>query len=177
LSGDTVYWKRFEHQLLLLLADGIGHGYRAHLASMSVREQLVEMPFEDPAVMLEKVDRAIRPNPGVSACLALVDLNSGQLQCAGVGNVLACIIGVKDMKIMSRDGMLGQNMRRAQSKDVQLHASDRFLMASDGVSERVYQGGNRRRLSMAPECAVDYVIQDYGKDHDDASCLIFGLGR
>jgi serine phosphatase RsbU (regulator of sigma subunit) len=90
---------------------------------------------------------------------------------AGIGNTVIRRFGSAETRLVSQDGVLGQNMRTPHQQSLQLEPGDLVLLYTDGVSDR---------FSTDDYPALDYhsveevsrnVVQRFGKSHDDAACV------
>jgi phosphoserine phosphatase RsbX len=173
VSGDLPFWKEQGEELLVGVADGIGHGPRAHGAVQTLLKALEGTLAEDPVALLKVLDKAIRPSPGLAISLGWLNRSSGSFRFSGVGNVFACTVTKEGLKrLVSCDGMLGQNLRSPMLQEMDLSPGDRVIMASDGIKERFYTQAQERRLRYPLGEVCWYLADEFGKTHDDTSCLI-----
>jgi serine/threonine protein phosphatase PrpC len=123
-------------------------------------------------VLLGRLDAALKGLVGAAAGVARVELERRQLVYAGLGNVGARVFGREEVRLVSAHGILGQRFRRPVEQRVELEERDVFLMHSDGISER-FDRDVFPELGWAPAAKIAaLLLSRYGKQHDDASCLV-----
>jgi serine/threonine protein phosphatase PrpC len=126
----------------------------------------------EPARLLDRLDRALKGSVGAAAGVARVELASQRLVFAGVGNVVARVLGREEIRFVSAHGILGQRFRTPPERSVRLEAQDLLVMHSDGISDR-FDSNVLPELSFAPAATIAaLLLSRYGKQHDDASCLV-----
>ena len=172
-SGDWPFYYTEGNHLLLGLVDSLGHGDSAHAGSMRIKEFLdthwkIELPR-----LLDELHHGVRGGQGAAICLAHVELASGKLCWAGIGNIRSSVHGSSSLRFVSRDGILGQHYRTPVVQDACLAPGDKLIFVSDGMRERLFTQCGRAEFSLNPDLLADYLLRHYGKAHDDASCLIF----
>lgn len=172
-SGDLPFFDQATDSLLLGLADALGHGEQAFKLASDIEVFMRENSNHNVLTLLEDMHRAFRQSIGAAISLARVNLRSGHLQFAGIGNVHSCVIGQTDRSFVCRDGILGQNRRSPLLQDCQLTPGDKVVFASDGIQQRFYTRGDRKLLLAEPRHVARYLITEFGKRHDDSSCLVF----
>ena len=79
--------------------------------------------------------------------------------------------GSSDRRLVSRDGVLGQNMRTPHLQTLDLAPGDTLLLYTDGVKDRFGLDDYRGLLFEDLDCVASTVVERYGKGHDDAACI------
>jgi hypothetical protein len=172
VSGDVAFRVERGGGWVLVLVDGTGHGPAAR-AVAALAESTVRDDVEcEPSRLLDRLDRALRGSVGAAVGVAHVERASQRLVFAGVGNVVARVLGPEETRLVSAHGILGQRFRTPPERSVRLGAQDLFVMHSDGISER-FDSKVLPELSFAPPSTIAaLLLSRYGKQHDDASCLV-----
>jgi anti-sigma regulatory factor (Ser/Thr protein kinase) len=171
-SGDA--WGHVgagEHRSTILLSDGLGHGDDAALASAAaVRELRSDLT---PAMLLERVHRALRSTRGAAAAVAQLDRRTGMLEFAGIGNIAAAIVDGTDSKsLVSMPGILGHGVQRMRTFTYELPPGSLLVMHSDGCRSgwdlSAYPGAQRRD----PLVVASLLIRDFERGNDDVSVVV-----
>ena len=89
----------------------------------------------------------------------------------GIGNTAIRRFGQSETRLVSKEGVVGQNMRSPLLQTVNLRPGDLVLLYTDGVSDRFSSTDYPGVLSHAPQEVVRTVLDRYGKDHDDSACI------
>jgi anti-sigma regulatory factor (Ser/Thr protein kinase) len=170
-SGDAWRHVRDGRHLTIVLADGLGHGVDAARASRAATSELA--PNATPDTLLERMHGALRPTRGAAAAVARVDLATGALRFAGVGNISATIVsGGTTRSLVSMNGTLGHNLRRIQGFDHELPPDALLVMHSDGVTGnwdlRAHPGITRRD----PLVLASVLVRDCERGRDDVSVVV-----
>lgn len=172
-SGDLPFYYREGNHLLLGLIDALGHGKEANRLSVEIKAYLDEHWHCNCNQLLYDLNDAIANSIGAAISLAHINLSSADIEFAGVGNVKGYIIGEKNNSFVSKDGVVGQNMRSPLVQKKKLVKRDKVIFCSDGIQERFYVLADRQKLALSPEQVTRYIQNEFGKDHDDASCMVF----
>jgi len=170
-SGDAWRQIRDGRYLTIVLADGLGHGVDAARASRAATSELA--PNATPDTLLERMHGALRATRGAAAAVARVDLATGALRFAGVGNISASIVsGGSARSLVSMNGTLGHNVRRIQGFDHELAPDALLVMHSDGVTGhwdlRAHPGLTRRD----PLVLASVLVRDCERGRDDVSVVV-----
>jgi phosphoserine phosphatase RsbX len=171
-SGDFPFYFQNENSLLLGIADGLGHGDKAHDATLKINSYLKDFWHSDVVRLLVDLNEALRSTIGAAVGVGHVDLQSGEFKYAGVGNIRAYVLGTASRCFISNDGIVGHNVRNPLLQNHSLSSGDKLVLATDGIHERFYTEGEQH-LDMDTGTLAQCIMTKYVKVYDDASCLIF----
>ena len=168
-SGITLEQKGI---LLCAVIDGVGHGPNAAIAADTAKNY-IEANAEAPLTeILQGVHEVLKSTQGAVACLCRIDLNSGQLSMAGIGNITCRIFrGLDSERLLSRDGILGYMVSTPREHTRKLDNAALLLMHSDGVREHFELFEYPGLLKGNAASVAARVVDTLGKNNDDASCL------
>lgn len=174
VSGDDSWFARGdEGSLLLAVADGLGHGPLAALASgpaMTTVKQRWSEPLLD---IFAAVDRELHGTRGAVMQLLRLDEGTSQLSTVGVGDTRSYVVDVREARpLPSVPGTLGSKAqgrtRRVERTSVQAH--ELLLLATDGLSSKA---------SIPPALWAKHPIEiahqlllRFGRDNDDVTILV-----
>ena len=99
------------------------------------------------------------------------DAAAGRVVYAGTGNTVLRRFGKIDTRLVSYDGVLGQNMRTPKLQSLQLEKGDLVVLYTDGVQDRFTAEDYPSIFHHAPKDVVRTIIERFGKDYDDAACI------
>lgn len=171
-SGDFPFYFQNGSSLLLGIADGLGHGDKAHGVTLKINEYLKDFWHSDVVRLLVDLNEAIRSTIGAAVGLGHVDLQSGKLKYAGVGNTRAYVLGQESRCFVSHDGIVGQNVRNPLLQDHLLASGDMVVFTTDGIHERFYTE-REQNIDSDTDTLAECIMTKHIKVYDDASCLIF----
>ena len=172
-SGDLALIVEFDEYILLMIADVSGHGEKAHDLSNAISNYVMNNTCKDLAILMSGLHKVLIGTLGAAVALLLIDIESKTFQYLGVGNTGANRSVGKPWKGVSRDGILGQRLPGFYAQAGFLENGDIFTMWTDGISDH---SGNSFVKSHAYESAAEIahgLVSELGKQHDDASCIIF----
>ncbi len=171
--GDAWAATRHEHRLGLVLADGLGHGPLAALASDAAVRVFREHPESSPSEHIHAMHAALRPTRGAAVAVLEADLRSGVIRFAGVGNIAAAIVDNGDSHgLVSSNGTVGHFLRTVREFEYDLPRSATLVVASDGLRSRWrldrYAGIGRRD----PAIAAALLRRDFDRTRDDVTVIV-----
>jgi negative regulator of sigma-B (phosphoserine phosphatase) len=171
LSGDAVVIRPLENGLLLAIVDVLGHGPDAHELTHRIDAFLTRHGSRDVAAMMAHLHQHLRGTRGAAVGLCVVDTTSGQVDYAGIGNTAMRNFGTTETRLVSQDGVLGQNMRTPLHQKLQLESGDLVVLYTDGVSDRFTAQDYPGVALHSPTDVANNIVQRFGKNHDDAACI------
>ncbi|MET9392047.1 ATP-binding SpoIIE family protein phosphatase [Streptomyces sp. NPDC006624] len=181
-SGDA--WGRVceGDRLTLLLADGLGHGAKAADASTTAVRHLPGVAHRPPAEILRELGRSLRPTRGAAVAVAQLDLASGQVHFAGIGNIGARLRTAGRWRpLLSQPGIVGA--QAPASVPVQRepwHDDSLLVLHSDGLPARWPVPDDAALAGRDPGLVAAVVLRDAGSAArpvgDDTCVVVLGGG-
>ncbi|MEV5356944.1 ATP-binding SpoIIE family protein phosphatase [Streptomyces sp. NPDC086081] len=181
-SGDA--WGRVHtgDRLTLLLADGLGHGVKAAEASTTAVAELRDVADRPPADILRHLGRALRRTRGAAVAVAQVDLDSGRLGFAGIGNIGARLRTDGGWKyLLSHPGIVGAQAPATLPVQREPWREDSLLVLhSDGMPTRWTPPDDAVLLRRDPAVVAAVLLRDAGSAArpagDDTCVVVLGGG-
>jgi anti-sigma regulatory factor (Ser/Thr protein kinase) len=173
LCGDTWHMRADDGVMRLVVVDGLGHGPLAAEAARQAARACEVEAGADPETLLDAIHRHAHGTRGAAAAVCRIDLGSGRVRFAGVGNISATILapGSGGRGLMSHNGILGVQVRRIQAFDHDFPASALLVMHSDGLQTRWnlddYPGLRQRH----PATIAALLARDFLRGRDDATVV------
>jgi len=87
VSGDVYLVKPFDHQILLAVIDGVGHGDEATTAARMAAEILGQHVSDTVISMVKRCHAALAQTRGVVLTVAVLNMVENTMTWLGVGNV------------------------------------------------------------------------------------------
>ncbi len=171
VSGDAVTLRRVGDRVLAALVDGLGHGVAAAAIAERAGSVLVSTQSTDVLVIMKAVHEALRSTAGAAVGIAVVDPEQRSYETVAVGNVRVRIVGDSDRRLDWTEGTVGTEYRTPDVKRGLLGDAT-LLLYSDGIADRFEAGDYPGIRSDSPSTAVRIIMERFGKDHDDASCVV-----
>jgi negative regulator of sigma-B (phosphoserine phosphatase) len=171
LSGDAVVIRPLEEGLFVAIVDVLGHGPEAHELTHVIDAYLTRYGSSDVSGVMTRLHQHLKGTRGAAVGLCAIDSSKGRVEYAGIGNTAMRLFGKAETRLVSQDGVLGQNMRTPRPQTLQLEPGDLIVLYTDGVSDRFTSDDYPGVLRHAPKEVASNIVQRFGKDHDDAACI------
>ena len=171
LSGDAVVIRPLEQGLFVAIVDVLGHWPEAHELTHVIDAYLARYGTSDVSGLMTRLHQHLRGTRGAAVGLCAIDAATGRVNYAGIGNTAMRRFGKAETRLVSQDGVLGQNMRTPRPQTIQLEPGDLIVLYTDGVSDRFTSDDYPGVLHHAPQEVASNIVQRFGKDHDDAACI------
>lgn len=172
VSGDAAVVQSRNRTLFLAMVDVLGHGPNAYELAVRIRAFLEDEWQVDVAGTLAQLHEAIRGSIGAAAGLASLDLASGRLRYAGVGNTVIRKFGAGSIRLPSTDGIIGSRMRSPREHELQLGKNEVLMFYTDGITDRFELEEYPQLIYESSRSVARNVVRNFGKQFDDATCLV-----
>lgn len=172
--GDAVWAAVSDDNALLMISDGLGHGEAAAEASDAAVSLISEIAFKlEPADLVLRAHGGLQRTRGAALAIARIDPYAGKVSFSGVGNIAACIIigGVR-RHLVSHNGIVGHNLRKAQQFDSPWQDEALLILHSDGLVSRWSLDGYPGLDRAHPALIAGVLYRDFYRGRDDVSILV-----
>lgn len=172
VSGDASAVEQHDDRVVVLVADGLGHGEEAAAASAAAVAELRVHHREPVENIAAHVHRALRLTRGAAIALAEIDLETCLLRFCGIGNITARLLtggGVREL--VSLYGIAGYQRPRIQVFTRSWSDDALLLMHSDGLSSRWNAADYPGLHLQHPQLAASTMMRDAASARDDALVL------
>lgn len=173
VCGDAWSMVEAAGSLLVLVADGLGHGPEAARASEAAVAAVHANVDQAPAELMWRVDEALHHTRGAAVGIGRIDLHTRDLNYAGVGNISASIHQAEGRRHMvSHNGIVGSNVRKVQDFGFAWSADTLLVMHSDGVGTRWDLASYPGLVHRHPGVIAAVLYRDFGRGKDDTTLLV-----
>jgi anti-sigma regulatory factor (Ser/Thr protein kinase) len=171
ISGDDAGFARSDGQLMIAVADGLGHGPDARTASALAIDTTLSAPSAHLDELIESVHDKLRKTRGSVLGIARVDA-SGTFESSIAGNIVGQVLGrhgaSRRLAGVSRAlGMPGP-ARRAQVDREVLGTIEVLALYSDGLSSHGVLGHDDVLLRAHPIVLAQHLLSRFASTRDDA---------
>ncbi|MDZ4801367.1 MAG: ATP-binding SpoIIE family protein phosphatase [Bryobacteraceae bacterium] len=175
--GDAFAVCQSGDNTILMMADGLGHGPLAAVASRAAVDVLPKVASLEVAAILEAIHQALRGSRGAAVSVASINPGRGTIRYTGVGNIVGALVnGAEIRHFVSMHGIVGQQIRTPRCFDYEWNPESIVVLHSDGVSSnwtlQKYPGITRKSASII---AASIWRAAHRRD-DDASVLVLKAG-
>jgi anti-sigma regulatory factor (Ser/Thr protein kinase) len=173
VSGDSWGIRALPGCLLMLVADGLGHGRLASEASQEAKRVLEETRDFEPHNIVHEVHAALKKTRGAAMAIAKLDLEKSILHFAGVGNISASLVSPDSSRgLASHNGTLGQRIGRVQEFAYPWYENNILVMHSDGLSNRWDLQRYPGIWSKHPSMIAAILHRDFCRGCDDVTVFV-----
>ena len=160
-----------------MVVDGLGHGSLAAEAAQRAADAFAAAPYEPPVSILEQAHKRMAGSRGGVVAVASLDIDSGRLAYAGVGNITGSLHHNGSSKgLFSHNGTVGAQVRKFQAFDFTWPVDGILVMHSDGIKSRWSLGEYPGLLRAHPAIIAATLARDFDRGRDDATVLVARLG-
>lgn len=173
VCGDGWAIRTTADSTLMLVVDGLGHGVLANEAAQEAKRVLEETRSFEPQRIVLDVHSALKKTRGAAMAIAKLDLRSGVLKFAGVGNISASIVSADSRRgLPSHNGTLGQVASRVQEFTYPWNPHDVLIMHSDGLATRWDLQQYPGIWSKHPSIIAAILHRDFSRGRDDVTVFV-----
>lgn len=178
VSGDSWGVGLDATRVMAVIADGLGHGALAAEASRAAVSVLRADPRRAPGAVLEAMHGMLRSTRGAAIGVVELDLAARVARFAGVGNIVAAVLGTTDIRQMvSHNGTVGHDTRRIQEFVYPIPSNFRLVMHSDGLATQWRQDKYPGLWHKHPSLVAGVLYRDFTRGRDDVTILVIDEAR
>ncbi len=174
VCGDSWGAMQTPDTFTVLVADGLGHGYEASLASLEAVRTLHGHPGLGAIELIELSHRALRSSRGAAVAVARIDRARGKLTFSGVGNVSAQIYSGASpgQHLVSVNGTAGHETQRLREFSYPWPDDGMLVMYSDGLTSATGLESQPRLALHDPSLIAGVLYRDFNRGLDDATVVV-----
>jgi anti-sigma regulatory factor (Ser/Thr protein kinase) len=172
-SGDAWAHERDAERDWILVADGLGHGPDAAIASGTAVRAFQRAVGSPPAERLRLLHDALRPTRGAAVAIAEIHRRNRTVTYAGIGNIAGAMAwpgGVTNM--ISHDGIVGHMAAQFREFQYPWPEGAVLVMHSDGLSQRWDLDRYPGILRRDPALIAAVLLRDASRGRDDAAVVV-----
>jgi anti-sigma regulatory factor (Ser/Thr protein kinase) len=173
VSGDAWAVRLGEKAVLLMVADGLGHGLLAADASRAAVEAFERSKEHSPSNLVQVMHVALRGTRGAAVAVASVEFSAERVRFAGLGNIAGTVIAPgKSHAMVSHNGTAGYEARQIREFEYPWVHDSVIVMHSDGLSTNWNPSSFPGLLRQHPSIIGGLLYREAGRDRDDACVLV-----
>jgi anti-sigma regulatory factor (Ser/Thr protein kinase) len=174
VSGDAWTVRFLEDAVLLMVADGLGHGLLAAEASAAAARAFYGSKEESAEGLVATIHRALRSTRGAAVAVARIEFHESRVRFAGLGNVAGTVVvGGKLHAMVSHSGTAGHEARQIREFQYPWTSDSLIVMHSDGLSGHWDLAAFPGLVHRHPSVISGVLYRDAARDRDDA-CVMVG---
>lgn len=173
VCGDAWHAHHRSDAVVVMLADGLGHGLPAAEAATAAVHAFDRRPHTGSANVLEAIHAALKHTRGAAAAVLDVSRPNRVIQFAGVGNIAASVLSNGTTRqAVSHNGTLGHQARYFREYTYPWDAQSLAVAHSDGLvshwSLDPYPGLRTRH----PTTIAAVLYRDFSRQRDDVTVVV-----
>jgi anti-sigma regulatory factor (Ser/Thr protein kinase) len=175
VCGDCWTVEPVEERLMVLIADGAGHGPEAHRAAARAIEIFRDKAKATPEEVVQRVHAALGATRGAAVAVARLEpeANGGNVNFVGVGNISAALVDATDVRRMvSLNGTAGHVAPRIRAFQYPYRDTPTVILHSDGLTSRWDLGEYPGLIGAHPSLIAGVLYRDFRRGRDDASIVV-----
>ena len=177
VCGDEWTSYHGSDRTLVVVADGLGHGWGAAEAAREAMLTFRQRSALAPGEILSYIHDALRKTRGAVAAIAEIRPKENALIYAGVGNISGVVLsGGGSRSLVSHNGTLGLTVPKIQEFRVEWPSDGILVMHSDGLQSKWDLSGHSGLLSRHPAIIAGALLRDFRRQRDDASVVVVKAG-
>lgn len=176
--GDSYWLKETEDEMIGVIADGLGSGDEAHLASEKAIQTVKEyqaLPIEE---IVHQVNRTQSHYRGVVLAIIKYNKHTHKLNFCGIGNIcLKIVMSVsKVIQPRSKKGFLSGRPVQVEVQEFNIEPNAWLIMYSDGIEFRATELSNLygALVNESMDAINHYFKTSATRLHDDDVTLLIG---
>ena len=180
ISGDVWLIECNPKRALVLIADGLGHGFKAAEAANLAARVVCEKKDSSISEIVHDLHESLRSTRGAALSIAEVDLTHKVVNFVGIGNVMGAVLtGSDQRRMVTMHGTVGHQIYKIQSFSYPWPTLGGVLiMHSDGLSTKccdleAYPG----LILKNPGVIAGVLYRDFNRGNDDSTLVVVREGN
>jgi hypothetical protein len=172
--GDSWGAVQTDEFTTILMADGLGHGYEASVASLEAVRMLRVHPALTAIGLVERVHQALRSSRGAAVAVAKIDRWREKITFCGVGNISGQIYAGSAARqhLVSVNGTAGHQTQRIREFSYPWPAEGMLVLHSDGLVTATSLEAQQALALRDPSLIAGLLYRDFSRGQDDATVVV-----
>jgi anti-sigma regulatory factor (Ser/Thr protein kinase) len=174
VCGDSWGIHQSADESVVLMADGLGHGLEAKMASREAVRTLQANPDLGPGELINRVHQALRSSRGAAVAVAKIDRVRQVITYSGIGNISAQIYsgGKPCQHLVSVNGTAGHQTQRVREFEYAWPEAGMLVLHSDGLATNAGLEAHPGLASHDPTLIAGILYRDFTRRNDDATLVV-----
>jgi len=171
--GDAWAWHHTPGRTVVLLTDGLGHGFNAAEAAQEAIATFHNHCDLAPGEILSYLHDALKKTRGAVGAVAEIRPQESTLIYAGIGNISAVVLSAGSSRsLVSHSGTLGMVTPRIQEFRVPWEPDAVLVLHSDGLQSKWDLSAYAGLITRHPAVIGGTLFRDFRRKRDDASVVV-----
>ena len=172
--GDAWGARMQDGMACVVLADGLGHGPDAAVASRAAVRVLDETATNGrPQALIRQAHDALRGTRGAAVAVTVLNAEAGTIAFAGAGNVAGRVVnGTSDRAMLSQSGTVGIRIREPEALEYAWPDHAILVLFSDGLQSRWTLANAIGVLQCDPTVIAAWLVREHLRGPDDCTVVV-----
>ncbi|ELA3109458.1 SpoIIE family protein phosphatase [Vibrio vulnificus] len=171
VSGDGAVIHEFEHGLLVVIIDVLGHGEKAAKTARAMESYIKELCSSDIVWLMEKVHEHFLTSQGAAMTMVYFDRLTHQLKGVAIGNTLLRRCGEEWQSYHAQPGVVGELLPTLKPFHDVFKDGDTFLFTTDGIKENIDPESCQSFQYHSLGSFTHFLTTNFGKSYDDSTVI------
>lgn len=175
ISGDNACFLRQENQILLSVADGLGHGILANEASFKGIQSIEKHSQQSLATIIVECNENLIGTRGSTLGLVRFESKNSELEHLGVGDINTHLYSYeRDKKYVTMPHFLGKPFSSKHFRDEKSSVEPGMvlIMYSDGLKSETSLKNELDVLRQPAVSIAQWLLEKFSRSNDDATVLV-----
>lgn len=174
VCGDEWTARLRNERLVVMIADGLGHGLAAHDAARRAVTEFAAIHEQDPGTIIGDLHAALRSSRGAALAVLAADLERGIARYCGLGNISGLVImpGGGRQNMVSQNGTAGHSAGRIHEFQYPFPRDAVLVMHSDGLVSHWDLAGYPGLRTRHPSLIAGVLYRDFSRRRDDVTIVV-----
>jgi anti-sigma regulatory factor (Ser/Thr protein kinase) len=173
VCGDAWFSHQTPHRTVILLADGLGHGWGASEAASEAVATFRQRSNLRPGEILGYIHDALRKTRGAVAAVAEIRPAEGTLIYSSVGNISGVVLeNGASRSLVSHNGTLGMMTPKIQEFRSSWSPASTLVLHSDGLQSKWDLSSYAGLIARHPAVIGGALLRDFRRQRDDVSVVV-----
>jgi anti-sigma regulatory factor (Ser/Thr protein kinase) len=176
ISGDDGAFFQSEDNLLIVVADGLGHGPEAREASSHAMETVAKNPRVSLDELAFVLNTELAGTRGCALSIVRANTQSGEVECLAAGDVHAHLYNGRDTHFFTSTPLVVGDAqfarRRVRTERTTAGPGCVLLMFTDGLQSRTSLKGELELLRRPAITIAQNLLATHARPNDDATVMV-----
>jgi anti-sigma regulatory factor (Ser/Thr protein kinase) len=173
VCGDAWGAEQRGDRIVIIIADGLGHGPDAAVASREAVRLFRKHDALQPAEIVEMVHAGLKKTRGAAVAVAEIDPRQAIVRYVGIGNIAGQIVTTESARSMvSHNGTAGLEARKIQEFTYPWQDNAILIMHSDGLATKWKLEGYPNLINKHPSLIAGVLYRDFKRGTDDVTVVV-----
>jgi anti-sigma regulatory factor (Ser/Thr protein kinase) len=172
VCGDAWAARAVGDRMVVMVADGLGHGSSASVAAgeaVRLFGERVQVPAEQ---LMAEIHDALKHTRGAAVGIATIQESAGRLGFVGVGNIAGTVqTGGESRSLVSHAGIVGHQCHKIQEFAHAWSPGSTLVLHSDGLTSRWQLGKYAGLAGCHPSIVAAALYRDHLRGRDDVTVV------